>query len=72
MNHIHDSEPSSLFFVFGWKGARMSDGPYYVTNAPTLDHAIAQARRALTDHRWTRTTAGDVRRNAMLWDSAAV
>jgi len=66
---INGGHPSGLFFIYGYRGARGDDGPYYVAGANARGTAIDRARELLTDRRWTRTTAKDVRSGAVLFDS---
>jgi hypothetical protein len=66
---VNGNQPTGLYFIFGWRGPRGDDGPYYAGGASTVDQAIAEARSVLPA--WTRTTADDVRSGERVFDSAA-
>jgi hypothetical protein len=71
MTIINGGQPTGLFFVFGYRGQRMDDGPYFVRSASSRREAEEHAVAILADRRWTRTVADDVRTNARVFDSAA-
>jgi hypothetical protein len=53
------SDPS-LFFVFGYRGARMADGPHFIRSAASRREAEDHPRAVLADRRWSRTVADNV------------
>jgi hypothetical protein len=61
-------QPVGLFFLYGW---RRGKGPYYLTNATTIDEGIGLAQPFLRTHR--RVTVESVHEDgAVVWDSDRV